>query len=245
MQYHGSSAYDQSVFLKAYLARRHRPNSPNNLIERPIMLELIGETTGKRVLDLGCGDGRFSADLIERGCCFYEGVEGSLQMVQEAQAHIEAHSSSIQHISMEDWQPNEASVDLAVSRLAVHYLRDTHNLFSKVYHALREDGEWIFSVQHPLLTASMKSADIGGARTDWIVDDYFENGMRSEPWIGEQIVKYHRTIEDYIQGCLKAGFSILDLREGKPIKALFEDEAEFARRLRIPLFLIIKCKKNP
>ncbi|WP_195571413.1 class I SAM-dependent DNA methyltransferase [Paenibacillus sp. 1001270B_150601_E10] len=244
MEYQGSSAYDQEAFFKNYLARRHRTNSPNNLIERPILLEMIGDVRGKHILDLGCGDARFSVDLMDRGCSFYEGIEGSLQMVNEARKHVDAHMCSIHHVNMEEWQPNEATVDLAVSRLALHYVEDARSLFKKVYHALKLGGEWVFSVQHPILTSSIKSAASGGPRTDWIVDQYFEMGQRTEPWIGEQIVKFHRSIEDYVQACLQAGFSILDLREGKPNRLLFEDQEEYARRLRIPLFLILRCKKQ-
>lgn len=87
----------------------------------------------------------------------------------------------------------------------------------------------------------MKSAEASGKRLDWIVDDYFKEGERTEPWIGEQVVKYHRTIEGYYQALRNAGFHIEDIRECVPRLERFRDEEEYRRRLRIPLFLVFHC----
>jgi len=48
MEYRGASAYDDKQFFKDYLARRNRKESPNNLIEKPALLEMIGEVKGKK-----------------------------------------------------------------------------------------------------------------------------------------------------------------------------------------------------
>lgn len=53
-------------------------------MEKPVIMELIGDVKGKKVLDLGCGDAEFGLELIEQGCYFYEGVEGSINMVNKA-----------------------------------------------------------------------------------------------------------------------------------------------------------------
>ena len=36
-------------------------------LERQLILELIGDVSGRRVLDIGCGDGDLAADLWQRG----------------------------------------------------------------------------------------------------------------------------------------------------------------------------------
>ena len=84
------------------LTRRHRAESPNNIIEKPVLMELIGDVSGKKVLDLGCGDAEFGLELMKQGCSFYEGVEGSLNMVQKAVSVLDRRLvKSITH----QWKP--------------------------------------------------------------------------------------------------------------------------------------------
>jgi hypothetical protein len=105
-------------------------------------------------------------------------------------------------------------------------------------------GKFIFSVQHPVLTSSAKSAEGSGRRSDWVVDDYFNEGQRVEPWIGKKVIKYHRTVEEYFQLLLAAGFMVKDLREGTPRPENFSSLEEFERRMRIPLVLMVSGTKR-
>ncbi len=77
---------------------------------------------------------------------------------------------------------------------------------------------------------SFASKQSGDKRGNWIVDDYFCEGERKEPWIDQIVVKYHRTIEHYFIALKQAGFSVLDLREGTPKREHFSSEEEFIRR---------------
>jgi hypothetical protein len=51
------------------------------------------------------------------------------------------------------------------------------------------------------------------------------------------VLKYHRTIEDYFGALVRAGFAVNAVRESRPRRALFSDEATYQRRKRIPLML--------
>ncbi len=243
MEYKGSSVYDNEAFLKNYLSRRNRAESPNNTIELPVLLDMIGEVNDQKVLDLGCGDGAFGKELFERGAAFYEGVEGSVRMAALAEEQLAGKNSRISRSSLETWPFPERKYDLAVSRLVLHYIENLEEALAGISNSLKDAGRLVFSVQHPVLTASMKSAEQEGKRTDWIVDDYFKTGRRSEPWIGERVVKYHRTMEEYVQLLRGAGFVIKDIREGTPREEQFRSVEEFERRLRIPLFLMFSCTK--
>lgn len=144
---------------------------------------------------------------------------------------------------METWDFQKGQYDIVVSRLALHYLADLKSTFEKVHQTLATNGRFIFSVQHPVLTTSIKSMIASGAKSDWIVDDYFTSGERVEPWIGKKVVKYHRTTEEYYQLLKQVGFKIVDLREGTPRVEEFASESEYERRMRIPLFLMFSCEK--
>ncbi|MFY4777287.1 class I SAM-dependent DNA methyltransferase [Metabacillus sp. RGM 3146] len=243
MEYKGSAVYDNNEFFERYMERRHRPESPNIIMENPLLREMLGKIDGKALLDLGCGDASLGLELLEE-CHSYTGVDGSKNMCERAGEKIKGRNGNIIHQSMENYGFPSNSFDIVVSQLALHYVEKIDRIIDKVYDCLSNGGKFVFSVQHPLLTSSSKSLEASGKRLDWIVDDYFQSGKRIEPWIGEVVVKYHRTVEDYFGLLTGAGFTVKELREGKPVKEYFENKNEYERRMRIPLFLIFSCEKN-
>ncbi|MCM3596782.1 class I SAM-dependent methyltransferase [Metabacillus idriensis] len=247
MEYKGSAAYayDQQEFFDRYMQRRHRTESPNTSIEKPSFFELIGEISGTHILDLGCGDASLGMDLLNLNVSSYTGIDGSANMCHKAAETLKGTKGRVIQSTMEEYSFPPAEFDLVVSQVALHYLEDFAGIANKVYQTLKSGGKFVFSVQHPLLTASFKSMTESGKKSDWIVDDYFHSGKRTEPWIGEEVVKYHRTTEEYFTALQNAGFLISGLNEGTPQAANFDDPEEYKRRMRIPLFLLFSCEKPP
>jgi SAM-dependent methyltransferase len=243
MEFRGTSVYDQEDFFSNYMKRRSRKDSPNNAIENPIIYELIGDYQNKSILDLGCGDASFGKELLNQGAAYYTGIEGSRQMVTSAKLELANVNGTIQHETMESYSYPTEKFEIVTSRFAIHYVSDVHLLFQNVHKTLKDNGKFVFSVQHPLTTSSFISKQAGDKRENWIVDDYFLEGERKEPWIEQIVVKYHRTIEHYFKALTKSGFSVVDLREGKPKREHFTNDEEFERRLRIPVVLAFSCKK--
>ena len=243
MEFRGASVYDQENFFSNYMKRRGRKDSPNNAIERPIIYELIGDFRNKSILDLGCGDASFGKELLDQGAAFYTGIEGSQQMVASANLKLANENATIHHETMESYSYPTEKFDIVTSRFAIHYVSDVHLLFQKVHKTLKDNGKFVFSVQHPLTTSSFISKETGDKRGNWIVDDYFLEGERKEPWIEQIVVKYHRTTEHYFKALTKSGFSVDDLREGTPKREHFTNDEEFERRLRIPVVLAFSCTK--
>jgi SAM-dependent methyltransferase len=243
MEFRGASAYDQQDFFTTYMKRRERKDSPNNAIEGPIIFELIGDVQDKDILDLGCGDASFGSELLNRGAAAYTGVEGSVQMAAAAKRNLADKNGMIHHESMESYDYPADTFDIITSRFAIHYVPDIQTLFQQIHNSMKENGKFVFSVQHPLTTSSFISKQSGDKRGNWIVDDYFLEGERKEPWIDQVVVKYHRTIEQYFKTLTECGFTITDLREGTPVREHFSSEEEFTRRQRIPVVLVFSCRK--
>lgn len=61
--------------------------------------------------------------------------------------------------------------------------------------------------------------------------------------MGGEVIKYHRTIEDYDAALRGAGFLVESLRESRPRRELFADEATNRRRRRIPLMLFFAARR--
>lgn len=226
-----------------YQARRHRRQSPNESIEKPIFLQLLGNVENKRILDLGCGDGKFGQELFDLGCQSYLGLESSEPMVQSARKNLSATSGQVIHTKIEDWDYPSERFHIVISRLALHYVADLQETFANVHRTLKQNGRFIFSIVHPVITSSDKSRAKGGMRQDWIVDEYFSVGERQVYFMGEKVMQYHRPIEDIYSALQNADFQIEHLRESRPERENFNDEAQYERRKRIPLFLFLASRK--
>ncbi|GGE78857.1 class I SAM-dependent DNA methyltransferase [Priestia taiwanensis] len=243
MGYEGSDVYNNDVFFERYMKRRHRKESPNACMEEPVFIELLGDITGKRIVDLGCGDAMFGKQLLADGCTSYVGVEGSHKMVEKACHVLQDYLGTVHLSSIEDYLFPSESYDIVVSRMALHYIEDLRKVFEKIHHTLVDGGSFVFSVMHPIITSSFKSYEQSGRRQDWIVDDYFWSGKRVEVWMEQEVVKYHRTMENYFSLLQECGFTIEQLREPMPQKEWFEDIEEYNRRMRIPLMVVFRCRK--
>jgi ubiquinone/menaquinone biosynthesis C-methylase UbiE len=239
----GSSVYEEKEFFDRFMSRRQREESPNNAMEKPVLFELIGDVRDKSILDLGCGDGFFGKELLDAGAADYTGIDGSQNMVDSATSSHVTEKAEFLLGDLEKLNIEEAKYDLITSRMALHYIEDLEAVIHVVYKGLKPGGQFVFSVMHPVITATFDHFSGKEKRTHWVVDNYFESGKRTEAWMDHSVVKYHRTIEDYISLCLAGGFALKNLKEAAPRKDAFNDKEEFKRRLRIPLILILQLHK--
>ena len=102
-------------------------------------------------------------------------------------------------------------------------------------------------MEHPVFTAY--------GTQDWIydgqgnilhfpVDRYFYEGKREAHFLGEQVVKYHRTLTTYINVLLQHGFHITGLQEPQPPVRLLDAVPGMRDELRRPMMLIIAAQKK-
>jgi len=226
------------------MARRSRPGSPNETLEKPVILELTGDVADRRILDLGCGDAEFGKEALDQGCQTYLGVEGSRNMVEAARQNLAGTSGEVVQAAVETWDYPAEAFELVVSRLVLHYVKDVGRVFEKVHRALVAGGRFVFSVEHPVITSCDRGWKGRGPRQEWIVDRYFNTGRRVTSWMGGEVVKYHRTVENYFGGLQRAGFLVESIREAEPQRAQFKRHTRtYRRRQRVPLFLIMAGRK--
>lgn len=241
----GPAFFDQDDVFQTYMARRQRETNPNDTLEKPVILELAGELTNQRILDLGCGDAMFGQEALVKGCLSYLGIEGSSKMVYAARQTLNGTNGRVEQATVESWQYPAQSFDLVISRLVLHYVEDVAPVFRNIYQTLTKHGRFVFSVEHPVITSCDRAWQGDGPRQDWVVDDYFDTGKRITSWMGRQVIKYHRTVENYFVSLQRAGFRVESLREGEPQPEGFaRDDDTYQRRKRIPLFLMMAGHKS-
>lgn len=241
----GPEFYDDDAVFSIYMAgRNQRVDSPNDVLEKPIIDELVGRVDNLRILDLGCGDARYGRQALQQGCQSYLGIDGSRNMIDLAKEQLAGTSGQALRATIEEWTYPQEQFDLVLSRLALHYVEDISAVFANVFRALVPDGRFIFSVEHPVITSCNRSRKKDQARQDWIVDNYFDTGPRQTHWIAAEVIKYHRTIEDYFMTLRQTGFVVDAVRESQPKPELFTDPATYQRRKRIPLMLFFSAHRS-
>jgi len=144
----GPTFYDESVFA-TYRQRREDPDNPNNTLEKPVLLELLGDLAGLRLLDLACGDAAFGREALALGARGYTGIDGSANMVAAARQTLDGSGGTVAQATIEGWVYPPAAFDLVLSRLALHYVEDFAAVCAQIRRTLTAGGRFVFSVDHP------------------------------------------------------------------------------------------------
>ena len=114
LAYHGSDG--------DYFAEHADTGTWNPYVDRPAMLELIGDVPGQRILDAGCGAGHYAAALVERGASVL-GIDGSTVPVTHAQARLGARAVVQHDLDTPLDLLADATFDGVVCALVLHHLR--------------------------------------------------------------------------------------------------------------------------
>ena len=178
-------------------------------------------------------------ELLNSGAVRYRGVDGSTRMVQAARRTLEGTTGEALLCDIEDLDEPANSFDLVLSLMALHYVGDLGRVLRACRACLAPAGRVVFTVVHPVITSHDAREISTEPRQNWVVDDYFVTGARDQQWLGTRTVWHHRTIEDYVSELRNAGFALINLRECPPRRERFDDDAEFERRRRIPLVLLL------
>jgi tRNA (cmo5U34)-methyltransferase len=98
-----------------------------------------------RVLDLGCGDGRLTALVLDVRPEVAEavGLDSSPPMIRLARERFDGDARvEIREHDLRDPLPTEGGVDVVVSGFAIHHLAHTRkqSLFAEIAHLLRPGG---------------------------------------------------------------------------------------------------------
>ena len=132
--------------------REGRNSHRNGLLDQP-MLEACGYVEGLRILDCGCGEGRFCRTLAQRGASYVLGLDICEPMIKAAKelqpSRNEYRIADVQNLSF----LADQSFDLVVSYLNQCDLPDFIANTREVYRILRNEGRFVIANLHPMRSA--------------------------------------------------------------------------------------------
>ncbi len=113
-------------------------------IERRLMLELIGDVVGKRVLEVGCGDGALAVELAKRGA-EVTGVDASERMIEAARERArEVGVPLALHLGPAEALPFEGEqFDVVVAQTILCFVADGSPAFGEIARVLKPGGRLV------------------------------------------------------------------------------------------------------
>lgn len=99
--------------------------------------ELLGDISGRSVLDLGCGDGRLTKELVDKGAIVV-GIDASSNMIESAlEKGLDARV--IDALEM----PFEEEFDAVFTNATLHWIPNHPLLAQRVMRALKPNGQFV------------------------------------------------------------------------------------------------------
>lgn len=212
-------AYD--LWAESYAPAAHNPFMR---AEEQGMLALLPDVRQKSALDLGCGTGRYSRILCNRGAGHAVALDLSAQMLRRGT------SGSRVRARMTELPFRDGVFDIVVSGLAVGHVGDLNRWMRESARVMRQDGVLLYSDFHP-------RAALAGMKRSFRLAD----GRRFEvQHVLHEIPAHHDAAND-AGLCIDA---VSEIRVGVEFQERFEGaEAFYERWHGLPLVLVVRARR--
>lgn len=209
------SAYDR-------WATDYNDADPSTILDEPFVLSMVQPLDGCRVLDLGCGTGRYLR-LAGQGASAVVGMDLSRAMLARARRQTERSlvarwvQASVEHLPFV-----EGAFDRVVSGLVLDHVERLDRYFDGVARVLRPGGRAVVTAVHPemqRLTGSLVQFQAGGQT------------YRTEGTIHE--------IVEILEAARRAGLSVDRCEEPPVDERLVAHRSDWRNRLGCPALLLL------
>ncbi|WP_010268288.1 class I SAM-dependent methyltransferase [Paenibacillus senegalensis] len=206
--------------------------------------QLFGDVSGKKMLEIGCGNGQSLQYLGERKASELWAVDISEKQIDKAKQHLKERGLSANLIC----SPMEEECGLPVdyfdfvySIYAIGWTTDLEGTFSRIASYLKKDGVFIFSWSHPIHKCV-------AAEHNRLV---FKKCYFDESWYSVSLDKGKLTLSDrklstYVNALAKAGFIIEQMIEETDDELIQsrDDNSDFAKKAKmLPVTFVVKARK--
>lgn len=208
----------------------------------PVMNALTADVDGLRVLDVGCGEGRFCRVLAERGAETV-GVDPTVSLLERAR---ERHAGGeYVECGAESMPFSDGSFDMVVSYVSLCDIPDYRAGIAEMARVLTPGGRMLIALHNAFATTSPTGwIKEDGKKIVFPVDNYsFEWGSKVS-WRGIEIVNYHRPMGDYMTAFLSNGLRLVSYEEPLPSPQDINAHPYLEDYLRVCIFVVQEWVKE-
>lgn len=198
---------------------------PSTLLDEPVIVSLAHPLEGCRILDLGCGTGRYLRQCQGHGRCI--GLDISRGMLSRARAHIRNNTTSWIQASVESLPFQPAVFDRVLCGLVADHVNDLPRFFREMAAVLKVGGRAVVSAVHPQMQR------LTGATVA------FTTGK--QPC---RIAGVIHEVRDIVEAASSAGLGLVEKREPCVNAEVVFHRPEWRSRLGCPALLIVALKKE-
>ena len=205
-------------------------------------LRLVGDLSGKRVLQLGSYEGHTAIALHRRGARVIvveptpERVAASRWAFGQADARIELLETDFAELAA----VRADSIDLAISIYSLAGVDDLSRVFRQVHRVLRQEAPFIFSLPHP----AFSMIDPGSDEPLRIRRAYWDHSPRSWTSGEHQGTDHTHTISDLFTQLGRTNFRVDTLLEPEPSASASRSPLWHEAMRWVPSTLIVRAKKQ-
>jgi SAM-dependent methyltransferase len=224
---------------EALQATAHEGDFAKRHLINPVLLRMLGDVSGLRVLDAGCGNGYLSRMLAHCGAQLV-GVEPGRSLFDFAVEQESEQPRGIRYVQADLCAMPDlgAPFDAFVASMVLPAIPDWAGAMRVCVHALKPNGLFVFSVNHPCFEQLWSSWRQHG--------EYRTRGYLAEHQIlGPSGVDFHRTISTYLNQLAGLGCRLMEIAEpGLSPEAAADGPDGIEAYVHLPNFLIVSARRT-
>ena len=220
-------------------------HASRTLLLDPAVLAEAGDVRGKRVLDVGCGEGRFSRRLAALGaqCVGLDPVwpmlEASTRAAADRETYVRGSGDSLPF-------QNE-TFDLVVFYLSLIDIADFRAAVREAARVLRPGGRLIAAN-----ISNIASPTTAGPEVDeqdrflyYKVDRYLDEWPMTVEFLGVRVRNWHRPLSAYMDAYLGAGLNLRRYLEPLPQDHSLRADPRYESWFKVPSFDVMVWERAP
>jgi ubiquinone/menaquinone biosynthesis C-methylase UbiE len=222
----------------------------------PNLLRLLGPLSGKKVIELGCGQGFFSLSMAKGGAAV-TATDISKELIEIARNRDKASSNPRYEVrsAHQLFDIQSGSYDIAVIVLALQNIKELEETLKECKRVLNQTGRLLVVLNHPCFRIPQASSwgfdeekNVQYRR----VDSYLsESNSQIDMHPGESnksfTISFHRPLQVYMKMLSKSGFALTKIEEWISHRKSQKGpraKAEDISRKEIPLFMYLEATSS-
>lgn len=213
-----------------YQIKKGEDDSFSNVLV-PNMLSLLSSKKYEKLLDLGCGNGIFTNNLISYSNEII-GIDLSEKNIKIARENIQSNNNTQFVVADAETFNTAVKYDCIISNMVLMDVMNIERIIYNISKSLAKTGDFIFSITHPCywpIYWNYYKEDWFDYNKELIIENNFRIGNTS---IEQKTIHFHRPLELYFNILQKNSLNIEVMKELK------------GKNFNLPRFLLIKCRKG-
>jgi SAM-dependent methyltransferase len=206
-------------------------------------LRLLGNLSGKRVLELGCGAGQNLVAAARQGAHAIgldfaaDQLAVAKRLSEREKVKVELHHGDLADLAFLRGE----SIDVVFSAYALGLVEDLNRVFRQVHRVLKQGCPVVFSLPHP---ASHLIDDDDPEQPLLVRRSYFDRTSVNYDWEGTPLSDHHHTVGDLFTGLARTNFRVDAVLEPEPAPEGPRSPHWREAFLFVPPTLVLRARKE-